>query len=358
MRLLFVIPHYFAGTDPNAINRSCRPEARSERARALAATVLALHQNFGNGVRGLDHMNRVAWQAMPEARDRIDVVICTTGEAHLLDAVPMLRPFYSHQPTSSEPVMLGFECHKLLRDARGQYDYYAYVEDDIVIADLLFFKKRRLFDRIFDPEVLLQPNRYEVAPDPRVQKLYVDYHLRPSLTASYQNIADRPHLEMDFLGEKTEFCRTANPSAGSFFLNAAQLKHWVEGPAFLDGDVSYLSPLDSAVTLSIMKTFRIYKPVLENAAFLEVLHASPRWLPGVLPQVQLKTQRPADTRLPPLREAVEPPITVERIPVRSAIAATSNAASASARPTEADHAATEQWRALEPGMAVPRTGAL
>jgi hypothetical protein len=45
--------------------------------------------------------------------------------------------------------------------------------------------------------------------------------------------------------------------------------------------VSYLSPLDSAVTLSVMKTFRIYKPVLDQAGFLEVLHASPRSIGSV-----------------------------------------------------------------------------
>ncbi|WP_157043808.1 hypothetical protein [Nitrobacter hamburgensis] len=40
--------------------------------------------------------------------------------------------------------------------------------------------------------------------------------------------------------------------------------------------MSYLSSLDSAVTLSVMKTFRVYKSVLDQAWFLEVLHASPR----------------------------------------------------------------------------------
>ncbi len=45
--------------------------------------------------------------------------------------------------------------HKLLRDARGQYDYYGYVEDDIAILDPLFFRKRLLFDAAFGPEALL-----------------------------------------------------------------------------------------------------------------------------------------------------------------------------------------------------------
>ena len=58
-------------------------------------------------------------------------------------------------------------------------------------------------------------------------------------------------------------------------------------PAFLDGDVSYLSPLDSAATLSVMKTFHVYKPVLDQAWFLEVEHASPRWIAAAQRQTRL-----------------------------------------------------------------------
>ncbi len=287
MRLLFVIPHFFQAIDARATNRSHRAEARDERLRALIATIAALHQSFGTGIYGLDHANRVALQAAPATRRRLDIVVCTTGDRHLLDEIPRLRPLFTHHQTEAEPLMLGFECHRLLCDARGRYDFYGFIEDDIVLTDPLFFRKRRLFDERFGPAALLQPNRYEVRPDGAVQKLYVDYHLAPARTAPYQNLADRPRLAMPFLDETIAFARTAYPSAGCFFLNAEQLVAWVTSPAFLDGDVSYLSPLDSAATLSIMKTFRVYKPVLAQASFLEVLHASPRWIPQVSEMVRL-----------------------------------------------------------------------
>lgn len=75
-------------------------------------------------------------------------------------------------------------------------------------------------------------------------------------------------------------------------MNDEQLSIFADNPHFLDGDVSYLSPLDSAVTLSVMKTFRVYKPVLEQAWFLEVLHASPRWIGSVTQMVTLASQAP------------------------------------------------------------------
>jgi hypothetical protein len=232
----------------------------------------------------------------------LDVVVCTTGDAHLLDAAPSLATLYRHYRSTVEPQKLGFECHRLLRDARGRYDYYAYVEDDIVITDPLFFRKRRLFDQAFGPAALLQPNRYEVRSDGPVHKLYVDYRIRPQLTAAHQRLEEEPTLALPFLDDTIRFERTPYPSAGCFFLNDEQLRQWVDGPAFLDGDVSYLSPLDSAATLSVMKSFRIYKPVLDQAWFLEVLHASPRWIASVTEQTTLI---PSDSPLSlPAQESV------------------------------------------------------
>jgi hypothetical protein len=173
---------------------------------------------------------------------------------------------------------LGFECHRVLAEARGRYDYYGYVEDDIVVNDPLFFRKRAHFDYLFGPDALLQPNRWEGKSEGHVQKLYVDYRVRPALTALYQQVGGETCLEMALLNETVRFERTSYPSAGCFFLSREQLAIWADSAAFRDRDVSYMSALDSAATLSIMKVFRIYKPVLDQAWFLEVQHVSPRWV--------------------------------------------------------------------------------
>lgn len=281
MRTLITIPHFFDGTAGPTDNRSRDALARGERLRALVATLASLHQAFGTTTYGLDHGQRTAWPMTQQQPHALDLVIVTTGGSHLVEELGPLQSLFQHVATGADPLRLGFECHKLLRDARGVYDYYGYVEDDIVITDPLFLRKRRLFDRTFGPSALLQPNRYEAAPAGPVHKLYVDYRLNPQVTARYQNLTDMPKLSMPFLDETITFERTTYPSAGCFFLNNEQLSLLVGSPHFLDGDVSYLSPLDSAVTLSVMKAFRVYKPVLSQAWFLEVLHASPRWIGSV-----------------------------------------------------------------------------
>jgi len=275
------MPHFFGEPIQDATNRSRLASARAERLRALVAAICGPHQALGTGAYGLDHGEAKAWRSVTSETDVLDIVVCTTGNAHLLDEIRSLHALFRHAPTDAEPMMLGFECHKVLRAARGRYDYYGFVEDDVVLADPLFFRKRKLFDDRFGPDALLQPNRYEFSPTSPVHKLYVDYRLKPHVTARYQDVTDMPHLHMPFLDGEVSFERTTYPSAGCFFLSADQLERWVEGPYFLDGDTSYLSALDSAVTLSVMKTFRVYKPVLQAALFLEVLHASPRWIGSV-----------------------------------------------------------------------------
>jgi hypothetical protein len=83
----------------------------------------------------------------------------------------------------------------------------------------------------------------------------------------------------------------ALPFSRLLFLNKVRLEIPAASPHFLNGDVSYLSPLDSAATLSVMKTFRVYKPVLGQAWFLEVLHASPRWIGSATQIATLATQK-------------------------------------------------------------------
>jgi hypothetical protein len=52
------------------------------------------------------------------------------------------------------------------------------------------------------------------------------------------------------------------------------MTYWAEQPHFLDRDASWCGPLESAATLGIMKTFRLYKPAPENLDFLEIEHHS------------------------------------------------------------------------------------
>jgi hypothetical protein len=229
--------------------------------RALVASISSLHRALGASAYGLDHGQRTAWPMTAAQPHALDIVIVTAEQDYLVAELAALQRMFRHRATTADPKMLGFECHKLLREVRGLCDYCGYVDDDIVIVDPLFLRKRRLFDRVFGPRALQQHNRYETSAIGPVTKLYVDYRIGSHVTSRDQDITDAPRLEMSFLDDTIAFERPSYPSASGFFLNDEQLVMFVDGPHFLDGDVSYLSPLDSALRRSVMKTFRIYKPV-------------------------------------------------------------------------------------------------
>jgi hypothetical protein len=270
MRLLFAIPHYF---DPEGQGSHGSLRGNPEpRIRALADCLATLRQQFGRPQCEIDIARKTTVPANYATAVHLDVVVCTTGADHLLDRLPIGPEYYIHQRTAALPRLLGFECHAVLRDRLGDCDYYCYLEDDLLIRDPLLFVKLKWFTDQFGDDALLQPNRYELARGKIVHKAYVDGPLAPAVTALFQNVADMPTLEGEALGRKVQFRRTLNPHSGCFFLNARQMESWVKKPYFLERDVRFVGPLESAASLGLMRAFRIYKPAVENGAFLEVEH--------------------------------------------------------------------------------------
>lgn len=276
MRLLIAIPHYYrdhGGRAPHdgRFHASVAGDAAS-RVAALRACIAAAHQLFGPAQRIIDQVTLIAHPANELTAGQVDIVVCTQGDAHLLGDLGLPPGTYAHRPTECPPQLLGFECHAALRDGLGRYDYYAYLEDDLVCRDPWMLHKLDWFNRHLGDELLLQPNRYEVRPPGFVVKAYLDGALRRELTAAYQDLDDTPELASWFLGQPLTFRRPSNPHAGCFFLNARQMQRWAARSDFLDRATDFIGPLESAATLGVLRAFRIYKPSLENANFLEIEH--------------------------------------------------------------------------------------
>jgi hypothetical protein len=276
MRVLFAIPHYYdaegggfygsLGTDGN------------RRAAAVVATIAGLYQAFDRRQGLLDGRQRRVHITNTADPIELSVAVCTTRGKHLVDRLQSLQGLYQHIETAVEPPYLGFECHAVLRNALGRFDYYCFMEDDLLITDPQFFLKLAWFTRLAGDEALLGPNRYEVAPGQALHKLYIDGNLAdPGISPRFQDVADRPVLEGEALGRAMRFQRINNPHSGAFFLNALQMERWASAPDFLDRDAGFADPMASAATLGVMKHFRLYKPARENADFLEIRHLSNRY---------------------------------------------------------------------------------
>lgn len=282
-RVLFVIPHYYA--PGNGFYGSTGSDPAS-RVTALERVIEGLHQTIGSRQAFLLWLqqhepgkgNGHVIKANEASQSHIDVAVCTTGDSHLVSSLSLPEGMYHHQRTSADPMLLGFAAHRVLRDHLGRYDWYCYLEDDLLISDPLFFNKLEWFVSQHGEETTLSPHRFECSLDEPAHKLYIDGSVRPNFTAAWQDIHDRRNLESSALGMTIQFERWPNPHSGCFFLNNRQMEKWAASPSFGDNDFGFAGPLESAASLGIIKTFRQYKPSPANASFLELEHLHPRYL--------------------------------------------------------------------------------
>ena len=274
MRILFTIPHYYnarGGGFYGSLKADPRP-----RLQALAAMVFGLHATFG-ARQGL--MGSPIAKANTSEEASVEVVVCTTGEQHLVGQLGPLAGLLRHHATRAEPKYLGFECHEVLRDGIGKYDWFCFLEDDLLVTDPLFVRKLEWFNGIAGDEAALQPNRFEIARGQPWHKLYIDGNLaKPEISTRLQDINDRRLISAEAFGATVVFQRVMNAHSGTFFLNARQMARWAGQPDFLERDSAWAGPLESSATLGLVRHFRVYKPARENAGFLEVRHLDNRYL--------------------------------------------------------------------------------
>ena len=285
MRLLFTIPHYFRskGSDEPSQARLRGTHASvtgspAGRVRALRTTVMSLHQTFGPSQAMIHHADRRAIPANESTRHDVQVVVATNGNAHLMNEAALPSELCDHVSVDGDPTRLGFACHQLLRDRFGGYDFYCFLEDDLSLRDPWFFDKLRWFHSHVGDDNVLMPNRFERSEEHRYKKCYLDGDLALRVTEPFQDTNESPELKYTVLGRPLRMIRPLNPHSGCFFLNTAQMKHWAEQPYFENQEAGFVGPLESAATLGIMKTFRIYKPARENASFLEIEHYGSRFI--------------------------------------------------------------------------------
>ncbi|MHB1036032.1 MAG: hypothetical protein ACYC35_16885 [Pirellulales bacterium] len=276
MRVLFAIPHFCQATKSQLFGSL--QGNRDARIRSLRDCLASLGETFGER-NYLAHLAApVNVRANEQTSVELQIVVCTTGGAHVLPDQPIPRDRYVHQAVDCEPRFLGYECHAILRDRLGQFDFYCYLEDDLVVRDPWLFAKLQWFTAHAGEDCLLQPNRFEALADGSGWKAYIDGDLPPESTARYQDVSQAPELRLDYLGAPIVFRRPLNPHAGCFFLNTVQMEQWAKQPYFLDRDASFYSPLEGAATVGIMRTFKVYKPTAAVANFLEVQHAGDAWM--------------------------------------------------------------------------------
>ena len=284
MKLLVVIPHYF-NAQGNRHYGSTGPEV-AKRIAVLSRALQGLRETLGPAQafayclqqyvpgQGNGRLLRVN----EFGASQLDIALCTTGDAHLVGQLLVPPSFFIHETVECDPMLIGFVCRQMLKANLGRYDMYCYMEDDLLLTDPLFLRKLAWFNSLFGDETVLLPHRFETSEKEPINKLYIDGPVREDFTAQWQDVNDRRMLKTEIFGKKVSFERWPNPHSGCFFLNARQMEKWASMADFAATDCSFAGPLESAVSLGIMKNFRVYKPSFACAGFFEIRHLHNRYL--------------------------------------------------------------------------------
>jgi hypothetical protein len=268
LRLLVVIPHYSGPPDPAnsspIIGAYLEPLSRIA---AVSETIAAVHRHFGPFRNTLEGAPVV--QAGGD--NVVDIVFVTMRGHHILDKLGLEPTIFSIEYVDGPPTSIPFHVQRLMKERLGRYDFYCMVEDDLAIRDPSFFAKLRWFQETFGVTALLAATRVEMAYSGTPAKVIID-PCDVGNIAPFRRAGQRAELSGVWNGEEYRFALPANPHAASYFLTQEQLAYWVAHPTFDDRDVSWIGPIESAVTLGVGKAFDVYKCVWPDPFFLEVHH--------------------------------------------------------------------------------------
>lgn len=271
MRILLVVAHYFKAEAKPSYS-SVNAAMRDRRRRALESMLVSWRADFSETA-SLNIGHRMTEIQSPTMH--LDIVIAVNETHHLIDeSLQQGLGLALHEAHLDNPRLLPFEAHRIMADRSADYDWFVYSEDDLLLHDAGLFRKLSAFQQVFGPKRLLQPNRYEINTQAWRLKTYIDGDLRTALADHLWHYVSEEH---QILTQKSEwglltFARARNPHSGFFALSAEQFALWKAQPHFLDLDCSFVSPLESAASLGLVKTFSVFKPSSPNLDYFEIEH--------------------------------------------------------------------------------------
>jgi hypothetical protein len=278
MRVFVAIAHYFNNDEERQATRDLDMGSGRwplPRVTALNAEIVALHRYFGQNAFSINP-NEAA-QFTSRSSDVLDIVIVTVRGKNVLEWIGIEPPAIAIEYFDGDPLMLGFEAQRLMRERAGAYDIYGYMEDDLVITDPAFLDKIAWFAEKFGETALLMPRRYEQSSTGTLAKVAFSPQLSKSDREFLFRNNPQPVLSAAWNGREQTFRIPMNPHSGCYFLTRAQLERWIRSDSFYDRDASWIDPLVSAATYAPGKLFNIYMAAEPDPWFLDIEHFGVRY---------------------------------------------------------------------------------
>ncbi len=198
------------------------------------------------------------------AHGQLTIVLKTVAGRHIVAYLPkyQIDCVQIQEEIDVDPMFIGFRCQDELIKRVDDFDWFIFLEDDIILQDSFLLEKLERFNtKVGLTRDVLLPNRYELW---EVTKRYIDLTMDDEMAWSKLST-----LEIDGV----KFAECTNPHSGFFCLSKLQINHWIESSReFKEQDLGFGGPRECAATYSLWECFSLYKPHPANLNFLEVRH--------------------------------------------------------------------------------------
>lgn len=293
MRLRVVVPHFFreGNSDNDGGYGSGRRGNRLPRSLSLArclGSVLALNRAPRDWILNLAErqleLTSTSTAAGLQAL-QVEMHVFVNGDDWLQDVLEVYaQRLHLHRMDLEDPRQLPLTAVRNLIDMDSPADLSMYLEDDLVIQDSRYADKMSWFLERTNHRYALMPHRYEPTVANAPQRLCVDGpiksvdQIQPVWASDEAIVASGRFWD----GQEVSFCAASNPHSGSFCVSDIQLEQlrkaeWTP--------VSFVGPLETAATGSIMNNFPILKPSWACREFLMLEHGNPSFL-GLMGEFQ------------------------------------------------------------------------
>lgn len=180
--------------------------------------------------------------------------------AYLKDKVEI---YYSSQ---QDPMYVEYDAFDVFSKRKDEFDYFMFLEDDIILNDSCFVEKIKKFNSI-SPEknYVLLPHRYEYY---NGFKSYFD-QCSMSKNGPRSNSYSE-HLKL--VSDDAVFTIFENSHSAFYCLNKEQMMIWIKSGYQWKNKIAAVGLLESAATFCMYENFEFFKPHPCNMFYLEVQH--------------------------------------------------------------------------------------
>jgi len=196
------------------------------------------------------------------------IVILTKSSYSMHENLPeylkeRIEIYYSDQ---QDPMYVEYDAYDVFKMHISEYDYFMFLEDDIVLNDSCLVEKLKKFN-IISPkkDYVLLPHRFEYY---NGFKSYFD-QCAMSKTGFKANSYSE-HLRI--ISEDATFTIFENSHSAFYCLNKEQMMLWIDSGYKWKNKIVAVGKLESAATFCMYENFEFFKPHPDNMFYFEVQH--------------------------------------------------------------------------------------